>query len=121
MLELSRHLRFGDEALPVHRDFGELLVDALESNVAQEVSIGGRMDAPDAAATELGIDHEMRRKRNRFALDLLGGDLMLTSYGNRLDDVDRLQFLFGFCVAHCRKYSGGHGNRLCRGRVEAVR
>src|SRR5262245_48383361 len=43
MLELSRHLRFGDECVAIERLARERLVESLERNVSKEIAIHGRM------------------------------------------------------------------------------
>ena len=71
VLELPRDLRLGDEAVAVKGLLGELLGETLEGDVAQEVSVGRRMNATHASSTELRVELEVLRRRNAFAGDFL--------------------------------------------------
>ncbi|MBM4360668.1 MAG: hypothetical protein FJ096_21380 [Deltaproteobacteria bacterium] len=69
MLELPLHLRLRNEAIAVEGLLREVLVEALQRDLAQEVLIDPGVHVAYAAATDFGLEHEVGRAR-----DLLGGD-----------------------------------------------
>lgn len=64
MLELACNLRLGDEALDVEALTNKALVEALERHVTEQVAIRRRMHVSHAAAAELLVDAEVRRRGN---------------------------------------------------------
>ena len=88
VLELAGDLRLGDEAVAVERLLRELLVEALQRDVPEQVAVGGRVDAPHAAARELLEDAQVGGRRDALAQDLLPGDLVVSADRDRFDDVD---------------------------------
>jgi hypothetical protein len=94
VLELPRHLRFGNETVAVERLARQLFVEPFEGYVAEQVPIGGGMDSTHAASTELRKEPEMRRRGDALHADLLRAHLMIAPDRDRFDDVDRLYFRF---------------------------
>ena len=81
VLELPGHLRLGDEAVAVERLARELLVEALERDVAEQVAIGGRMNVPHAAAPELRIERRCSGVGMPSRSESSGGDLLSPATG----------------------------------------
>ena len=101
VLELPGDLRLGDEAVAVERLLRELLVEALQRDVAEQVAVRRRVDAPHAAARELLEDAQVRGRRDPLREDLLAGHLVVSADRDRFDDVDgRGIRIFGHGNAH---------------------
>jgi hypothetical protein len=90
MLQLARDLGLGHETVAVEGLGDQLLCQALQRDVAQQVAVGRRVNATHAAAPELRVDAEVHRGRNAFGFDLRGRHLVRPRDRNRFDDVDRL-------------------------------
>src|SRR5579871_1083274 len=106
MLELPGDLRLGDETVAVERLFRELLVEALQRDVADEVPVRGGVDAAHAASPDLREDAQVSWRRDPFTGDLLLGDLVVARDRNGLDDVDWLGLRF---VCHLALLAAARG------------
>jgi hypothetical protein len=95
VLELSGHLRFGDEAVPVERLARVVLVEPLQRDLPEEVSIRRRVHVAHAAASELTVDHQMRGRRDLLRRDHRGRQIGCCVDGDRLDDANELGSRFG--------------------------
>src|SRR5690606_22195744 len=93
VLELARDLRLTDEPAFVEGLPREVLVQPLERDVAQQVSIRGRMDPAHPTAAELRKDTQVSWRRDPFCLGLVLGDPMVTPGGYPLDDVNGLRLV----------------------------
>ena len=71
MLELARDLRFGDEAVAVHRLLCQLAVQPLQRHVPEQVAVGRRMNPAHAAATELSVNDQVLGDGNTLGANLL--------------------------------------------------